>query len=90
MTTIEKIEKLNKLCKNTLSISHFKEWEISSFGNGTYLNMNLKYPYLKNKSLRMLVNEAYDYVLDEIYSDKETKEAIKLLKENGYKIIKTK
>lgn len=62
MTTIEKINALNEACRGTLTFSCFGHWETNSYGEGTPLNKDQKYPYLKSASFEDLVDKAYQYV----------------------------
>ena len=52
----KKIELINKDWKETLSITHYCEWELNSYGEGT-----LFYEYsVKGKTIKDLVNKAYN------------------------------
>ena len=62
MTTIEKIEKLNKECNNSINIVHHSEWEINSYETDTPLSMEKFYPYFHDKSLKKVVDMAYQFV----------------------------
>lgn len=62
LTTVEKMEALNKECKNTLGLTHFELWEIHSYGDDTPLNMKVKYPYIKAKTIKEVVDLAYQFV----------------------------
>ena len=76
MTTTDKIEALNKICKGTLSFTHFTwGWEISSYGKNTFFKVRNKLykdngGYLKDESFKKLVEKAYSLVfIDYIGSD---------------------
>lgn len=64
MTTIQKLEWLNKVNKNSVNVCHFTGgWEIHSYQDNTPLNnVDSPYPYLHNKSLKKLIDETYEYV----------------------------
>jgi hypothetical protein len=62
MTTIQKIEELNKACDGTLSITSHTEWSIYSYGDNTPLDMGKKYPFISSSNFEDLVNKAYKFV----------------------------
>lgn len=52
----EKIELINKYCKETLTIAHYYEWELSSYGKGTLFYEDS----VKGKTIKDVVNKAYN------------------------------
>jgi hypothetical protein len=52
----KKIELINKYCKETLSITHYSEWELSSYGKGTLFYEDI----VKGKTIKDVVNKAYN------------------------------
>lgn len=65
MTTFEKLNEINRLCKNSLQVGCYSGgWSINSFKDDTHLSIDIKYPYFRDKSLTKLVNKAYKYVID--------------------------
>lgn len=64
MTTLQKIEKLNKACDWTLDIFHHQEWSIHSYGDDTPLCIEHHYPYFEAKSVKAVVNKAYKFVFN--------------------------
>lgn len=54
----KKIELINKYCKETLSIAHYYEWELSSYGKGTLFYEDR----VKGKTIKDVVNKAYNIV----------------------------
>lgn len=67
MTTTQKIEALNKACKNSLGIQCYTDehgWEIHSFKDNTPLDMGNHYPYFTGNTLKEVVDKAYDFVFN--------------------------
>lgn len=64
MTTLQKIEKLNKKCDETLSFCHYEAWEIHSFRVGSPLSMEKHYPFFKADTLKEVVDLAYKFVFE--------------------------
>lgn len=63
MTTLQKIEKLNEACNNSLSIvSRPDYWEIHSYGEDSPLEVDRHYPFIKAKTLAEVVDLAYEFV----------------------------
>jgi hypothetical protein len=52
----KKIELINKYCKETLSIAHYCEWELNSYGKGTLFYEDI----VKGKTIKDVVNKAYN------------------------------
>jgi hypothetical protein len=66
MTIIEKINKLDKACDNSLAIIHYCDgWEIHSFKDNTPLDYGVKYPYLIADTFKEVINLAYKFVFKE-------------------------
>ena len=52
----KKIELINKYCKEILVITHYYEWELSSYGKGTLFYKDS----VKDKTIKDVVNKAYN------------------------------
>lgn len=64
MTTIEKIEALNKKCENSLGVQCYScGWEVTSFRSGTPLELGrgLK---ITGDTIREAVSKAYKFVFE--------------------------
>jgi len=71
MSLEDKINKLNKYCEHSLSITYFvKYWEISSYGRDTLLEVYgehyQKFRHPTGKSLEEAVNKAYELMLEDM------------------------
>lgn len=62
MNTTEKIEKLNKECKKSLSICHYTRWEVHSYQNNSLLCMEKHYPFFEADTLKETIDMAYKFV----------------------------
>jgi len=63
MNTIQKLEKLNKECKESISIVyHLNGWQIRSYEDDSLLSVNNKYPRITGKTFKECVDEAYKFV----------------------------
>lgn len=72
MNTATRLAQLNKACDGTLCIDSFGDsgWEVRSYGKDTPLNIHVKYPFIKDKDIKVAVKKAWEFVFE-----KEEKEA---------------
>jgi hypothetical protein len=70
MNTASRIAELNDACDGTLVINHMNEWEIHSYGDNTPLNMDVKYPFIKDKDIKVAVKKAYEFVFEKGKDDR--------------------
>jgi hypothetical protein len=65
MTTIKKIEALNKICEDSLGLQCYTVgWEVSSFRHGTPLEVGSKIGHVKAETLKAAVDLAYKLVFE--------------------------
>ena len=57
----DKIEELNKFCDGTLNIIHFTNWEVISYGKGTFFELRPteERKRIRATTFRKVVNLAY-------------------------------
>lgn len=56
----KKIELINKYCDETLSIAYYYEWELTSYGEGTFFYETI----VRGKTIKDVVNKAYNIFKD--------------------------
>lgn len=70
MTLAEKVEELNRYCEGSLNFTHYAEWVISSYRNGSLFVTNGKVwkkygGQFKDTSFKRLVDKAYRLMLED-------------------------
>lgn len=60
MTSSEKVVLLNNFTDKTLSITHFTEWELSSYGKDSAFRRNGQFGPIRSKSFAGCVNMAFE------------------------------
>ena len=65
MTTIQKIEALQKVCEDSVGFQCYTMgWEVTSFRNGTPLSAEVKRRRVGGKTFVEAVNDAYQFVFE--------------------------
>jgi hypothetical protein len=69
MTTIQKINKLNKECGFSLGIQCYDfgnrtTWQISAFREESPLAIKNKYPFIEGQTVKEVVDRAYQFVFE--------------------------
>lgn len=65
MTTAQKVEALNKKCENSLGFQCYTSgWEATSFIDGTPFNVEPNGVFMKGKTFKEIVDNAYKFVFE--------------------------
>lgn len=65
MTTIQKVEALNKVCENSLGFQCYSMgWEARSFREKTPLGYSTKRKFIGGKTFEEVVDNAYKFVFN--------------------------